>query len=197
MAQRISASQFSERTDLPDWRVLLNGIESTFRAGSFEAAARFIADIATAAEALDHHPDVDLRYPDRVHIVLTTHVSGGLTDRDVELAQQISSLAAAGDMTSEPTSPQRMEVAIDAMDIDAVRPFWVALLGYKELPPEREGGVVDVIVDPVGIGPGFWFQQMDAPRPQRNRFHIDVTVPHDVADAEGNEACVCTWQDRD
>ena len=64
---------------------------------------------------------------------------------------------------------------------------------------------------------------MDAPRPQRNRIHLDVTVPHDVADArvaaaieaggtllsaesarafwiladpEGNEACVCTWQDR-
>jgi 4a-hydroxytetrahydrobiopterin dehydratase len=69
-----------------------------------------------------------------------------------------------------------------------------------------------------------WFQQMDAPRPQRNRIHFDVTVPHDVAekriadaiaaggriindsearafwvlaDAEGNEACVCTWQDRE
>ena len=65
---------------------------------------------------------------------------------------------------------------------------------------------------------------MDEPRRQRNRLHIDVTVPHDVAeqasvtaltaggtlvtddfarswwvlaDAEGNEACVCTWQDRD
>ena len=68
-----------------------------------------------------------------------------------------------------------------------------------------------------------WFQQMDAPRPQRNRIHLDVTVPHDaaqqrvaaalaaggrlvrdtaapafwvLADAEGNEVCVCTWQGR-
>jgi 4a-hydroxytetrahydrobiopterin dehydratase len=82
---------------------------------------------------------------------------------------------------------------------------------------------VEVIVDPRRIGPAFWFQQMDAPRPQRNRIHVDVTVPHDEADArisaalaaggrlvsderarafwiladpEGNEACVCTWQDR-
>ncbi len=65
---------------------------------------------------------------------------------------------------------------------------------------------------------------MDEPRPQRNRIHLDVIVPHDVAeervaaalaaggrlvsadrapafwvlaDAEGNEACVCTWQGRD
>jgi 4a-hydroxytetrahydrobiopterin dehydratase len=69
-----------------------------------------------------------------------------------------------------------------------------------------------------------WFQQMDAPRPQRNRIHLDVWVPHDqaearvaaalaaggrlvtdqhapswwvLADAEGNEACVATWQSRD
>jgi 4a-hydroxytetrahydrobiopterin dehydratase len=68
-----------------------------------------------------------------------------------------------------------------------------------------------------------WFQQMDVPRPLRNRIHLDVTVAHDeaegrvraaldaggvlvsdaharafwvLADAEGNEACVCTWQDR-
>ena len=80
-----------------------------------------------------------------------------------------------------------------------------------------------MLVDPRRIGPAFWFQQMDAARPQRNRIHVDVTVPHDVADAriaaalaaggrlvseerarafwiladpEGNEACVCTWQDR-
>ena len=83
---------------------------------------------------------------------------------------------------------------------------------------------VVAIVDPVRIGPAFWFQQMDQPRPQRNRIHIDVTVPHDAAEAriadalaaggtlvsdrrarafwvladpEGNEACICTWQDRD
>jgi len=69
-----------------------------------------------------------------------------------------------------------------------------------------------------------WFQQMDEPRPQRNRIHLDVAVPHDeaparvqaaldaggvmvnygfarafwvLADVEGNEVCVCTWQDRD
>ena len=74
-----------------------------------------------------------------------------------------------------------------------------------------------------GIGPAFWFQQMDEPRPQRNRIHIDVTVPSDrvdarieaalaaggtivddsharafwvLADPEGNEACLCTWEDR-
>jgi 4a-hydroxytetrahydrobiopterin dehydratase len=111
----------------------------------------------------------------------------------------------------------QLEVAIDALDIPAVKPFWEAVLGSKR---DRE----DECVDPYGRGPAFWFQQMDAPRPQRNRIHIDVTVPHDVAeqritaalaaggtlvsdtaapaswvlaDPEGNEACICTWQARD
>ena len=80
------------------------------------------------------------------------------------------------------------------------------------------------LVDPSGRGPAIWFQQMDAPRPQRNRIHIDVDVPHEaasaridaaiaaggrllsddaapafwvLADPEGNEACICTWQGRD
>ena len=85
-------------------------------------------------------------------------------------------------------------------------------------------GMIGHSVDPYGRAPAFWFQQMDAPRPQRNRIHVDVTVPHDVAeqritaalaaggtlvsdkaapafwvlaDPEGNEACICTWQGRD
>jgi 4a-hydroxytetrahydrobiopterin dehydratase len=98
-----------------------------------------------------------------------------------------------------------------------VLPSWQAVLGYVK---ESD----DAIIDPAGKGPSFWFQQMDAPRPQRNRVHIDVVVPHDqarariqatlaaggtlrydaeapafwvLADPEGNEACVCTWQARD
>src|SRR6185369_16091246 len=45
------------------------------------------------------------------------------------------------------------------------------------------GGPDDAIVDPAGQGPAIWFQQMDAPRPQRNRVHFDITVADDEADA--------------
>src|SRR5438270_5258580 len=79
--QPIAASQFHARPDLPDWRFMVNSIETTFRAGSFEAAASLIASIAAAAEAADHHPDIDMRYPDRVHVRLATHTAGGVTDR--------------------------------------------------------------------------------------------------------------------
>jgi 4a-hydroxytetrahydrobiopterin dehydratase len=223
MSEPISASQFHERTDLPDWRVLLRRIEATFRAPSFAGAAAFVEAIAEAADAADHHPDVDLRYPGRVHVTLTTHAVDGLSDADVALAAQISALAAQAGLSSEPTSAIRVEMAIDALDIDAVRPFWKAVLDYAETVP-WPGEQVTELVDPLRIGPTFWFQQMDTARPQRNRIHIDIVVTHDVAeqrvadalaaggtllsdrrakafwvlaDPEGNEACICTWQDRD
>jgi 4a-hydroxytetrahydrobiopterin dehydratase len=96
------------------------------------------------------------------------------------------------------------------------------VLGYGD--EAGHEGPPDAIVDPAGQLPAVWFQQMDEPRPQRNRIHFDVTVAHDeaegrikaaldaggvlvsdagagafwiLADAEGNEACVCTWLDRD
>jgi 4a-hydroxytetrahydrobiopterin dehydratase len=223
MANKVTATEFDARAGLPDWRVLLGRIEATFRTGSFEAAAAFVGRIAAAAEAADHHPDVDVRYPDRVSVALVTHAANALTDSDVSLARTISGLASDAGVRSEPTMTSRLEIAIDALDIDAVRPFWQAVLGYVEEPPHTPGAQVNAVVDPKRIGPAVWFQQMDEPRPQRNRIHLDVTVPHDVADArvsaaiaaggtllsaesarafwiladpEGNEACVCTWQDR-
>ena len=108
-----------------------------------------------------------------------------------------------------------MEIAIDTVDADRIRPFWAAVLGYREL-----GGA---LFDPLHIGPAVWFQRTDTARTERGRFHIDVSVSHDeaparleaalaaggtlvtdrfarswwvLADADGNEACICTWQDR-
>ena len=223
MVDLVSAAQFDAEAGLDDWRFLLGRIEAVFVGESFAQASTFVAQVAEAADAANHHPDVDLRYPGRVHVALTTHAVDGLTAADIDVAARISSLAATAGLPAEPVGA-RLEIAIDALDIDAVRPFWKALLGYEEWPPRVPGGQVWVLVDPRRIGPAFWFQQMDAPRSQRNRIHLDVTVPHDVAeervaaavaaggrvvsddrarafwvlaDPEGNEACVCTWQDRD
>ena len=221
----VSAPVVSERADLADWRYLNHKLEAHFRAGSFSAAAALVVAIAEAADAADHHPDVNLRYPDRIHVVLTTHAVGrGVTDLDVALARTISGLAAGAGARPEPTTAQVTEVAIDALDIAAVLPFWRAVLGYVDDVAAGETGPVRAIKDPLRIGPSIWFQPMEEPRPQRNRFHLDVIVPHDVADervaaalaaggtlvsdafarswwiladAEGNEICVCTWEDRD
>jgi 4a-hydroxytetrahydrobiopterin dehydratase len=222
MTTRVSAAEFTA-LGLEDWRVIRSGVEANFSCGSFTEAGRFAADLARLCDERDHHASIDLRYPDLVHVMSTTHFLHTLTDRDVELARAISEIARERGFRSTPKDSMVVEIAIDAMDIGAVLPFWQAVLGYV---PEHsaEGEQATAIMDPEGLGPSVWFQQLDAPRTDRNRIHLDVDVPSDVAeervaaaiaaggrlvsdaeakafwvlaDAEGNEACVCTWQDRD
>jgi len=221
MSEILSDAAVTERVDGRHWRVLLRRLHATFRTGSFADGLVMVQRIAELAEQADHHPDVDLRYA-AVHVVLVSHDAGGLTERDVALAAQISAVADELGVSATPTAPQVLEIAVDALDIPAVRPFWKAVLGYDDDLPQA-GDPEPALIDREGIGPAVWFQQMDAPRPQRNRIHLDVTVPQDVAeqrvaaaiaagghlvsdrrapsfwvlaDAEGNEACVCTWQAR-
>ena len=79
-------------------------------------------------------------------------------------------------MTADPAAVQHVQVAIDALDIGKVRPFWHAVLGFDEVGDED-------LLDRHRREPSFWFQQMDAERPQRNRIHIDLYVPHDQVEA--------------
>ncbi len=223
MTTRTPRSVFAATHDLPDWRITAHQIEADFKAPSWPAALELLQLVGAEADRVRHHPDVDLRYPGRVRVCLTTHAAHGLTDIDATLASTISGFAAQLGAVAEPARIRRVEIAIDAMDIAGLLPFWRAVLGYIDEPPE-DGEQVDSVIDPLRIGPPIWFQQMDEPRTQRNRIHLDVRVADDVAEAriaaaiaaggtmltdqyarafwvlgdpEGNEICVCTWQDRD
>jgi 4a-hydroxytetrahydrobiopterin dehydratase len=222
---RLTAADITD-LGLTDWRVLRREVEANFEAHSYAAAGQFVADVAALCDELDHHAAVDLRYPGLVHVVSTTHWLDALTDRDVALARAVSALAAEQGLKSTPRDSMQLEVAIDAVDIDSVVPFWRTVLGYV---PEHaaEGAPVRGLIDPEGIEPSVFFRHTTQVRPQpgaeRNHMHLDVHVPHDVAeervaaalaaggrlvsekaapscwvlaDAEGNEACLCTWQDR-
>jgi 4a-hydroxytetrahydrobiopterin dehydratase len=211
MSETIAPRRFHEF----DWRVVRNDACAHFRTGSFAAGVALVDAIGRLADATDHHPDVDLR-SDGVTVRLRTE-SGRLGEREVELAQHISAAARELGVPADPTSLQIVQIAIDALVIPDVMPFWRAVLGYREVDDED-------LIDPLFQGPPIWFQQMDAPRPQRNRIHIDVYVPHDqaearvaaalaagghivsdehapgwwtLADAEGNEVDVAPWPDRD
>jgi 4a-hydroxytetrahydrobiopterin dehydratase len=224
MAQRITQSSFATRFDLPDWRIFSHALIADFRFANFSAAAEFVAEVGRAADAQDHHPNVWLRYPAVVQVLLTSHDAQGLSPRDARLAQTVSELAGAAGATSQASNIQRLDIAIDALDIGRLLPFWKAALGYVEGASHRDDGVIDELVDPLGIDPPIWFQQMDIMRPQRSRVHLDVRVTPEraderiaaalaaggrllndefarafwvLADPEGNEVCVCTWQDRD
>jgi 4a-hydroxytetrahydrobiopterin dehydratase len=214
MADKLSRQAASEA--LPAWRHLLQRMHLTVRAPDFVTAVDFVGRVALLAEEQGHHPDIDVRY-DVVHLVLSSHDVGGITDRDVALGRAIDAVVTELGLASEPSTLTQVEIAIDALAIDTVQPFWAAVLGY-------DAQARDDLQDPLQLGPAVWFQQMDEPRPQRNRIHLDVTVAHDealaridralaagghlvsdaeapafwiLADVEGNEACICTWQGRD
>ena len=245
--QKLSRSEASDAVTRLGWRLVLGELRTEVRTGSLVLAADVAARAATVAGA-EGHLRLDVR-ADRVLLSLQTAAVAWVTERDVELARNISTVV--DEMRLETVSGvdlddglagrvseadidgdgsdgggeravQVIEIGIDALDAAAIRPFWRAVLGYVDEPGRF--GPWDGLVDPLGQGPAVWFQRMDAPRPQRNRIHFDVSVPHDeaesriraalaaggtlindarapafwvLADAEGNEACVTTWQGRD
>jgi 4a-hydroxytetrahydrobiopterin dehydratase len=230
----LSSTAASEAVRDIGWRYLLGTLALSVPVPSLAQAGEVASAALTASGTdADGHLRLDLR-PDRAELSLQTRALGEVTGRDTQLARRISGAVAglglipagatsAGATSAESPRPvQMLEMAIDALDIPAIRPFWKAVMAYADEP--GRGGPGDAIVDPAGQGPAIWFQQMDAPRPQRNRVHFDITVADDeadarlraalgaggrlvddsfarsfwvLADAEGNEVCVCTWTDRD
>ena len=224
--RKLSRQEASDAVTGLGWRYVLGDFRTEVLTGSLPLAA----DVAARAAALPHaegHLRMDIRQ-DRVVLRLQTAAVDWVTPRDVELARRISAVTEEFRLTTQAgtdegaRSVQALEIAIDVLDMAKVRPFWQAVLGYTDEP--GRDGPPNGLIDPLGQGPAFWFQQMDAPRPQRNRIHVDVSVPHDeahqriqdtlaaggtllsdaeapafwvLADPEGNEACVCTWQGRD
>jgi 4a-hydroxytetrahydrobiopterin dehydratase len=226
MAQ-LTRQEISDAVSDLGWRSVLLQLVAFVRVGSVVEAAdvarRIVGGVGTDA---GEHVHVDVR-ADRAVVSVQTFATGRTTRRDIDIARRITEIASEVGLRTEPVagparSVQVLEIAVDAMDIPLVRPFWKAAFGYVD--EGADAGPEDPLVDPLGQQPAIWFQQMDAPRAQRNRIHFDVSVPHDearqriqtalgaggtllsdaeapafwvLADPEGNEVCITTWQGRD
>ncbi|MEV4288578.1 4a-hydroxytetrahydrobiopterin dehydratase [Nonomuraea bangladeshensis] len=86
----------SRLKDLPAWRREGEEIRRTVEAPDFPTAIRIVDAIAVKAEELNHHPDIDIRWR-TLHLALTTHDQGGLTELDFTLAALIDAIAAEHD----------------------------------------------------------------------------------------------------
>ena len=95
MPERLTDQQLNEGLrSLPDWRREGDTLRRSIEAADFPAAIRLVVAVAEAAEAMDHHPDIDIRWR-TLHFALSTHSAGGLTALDLDLAAQIDALAAS------------------------------------------------------------------------------------------------------
>lgn len=77
----------------PQWSIEQHSMARTYEFADFSGAIGFVMQLALAAETLDHHPDIDIRW-NRVSLTLSTHSEGTLTGLDAELARRADALAA-------------------------------------------------------------------------------------------------------
>jgi 4a-hydroxytetrahydrobiopterin dehydratase len=73
---------------LSGWSRRGDALAKTFTFARFADGIAFVSKIAALADAMDHHPDIDIRYT-RVTFTLSTHSAGGITQLDLELATGI------------------------------------------------------------------------------------------------------------
>lgn len=222
MTDPVSLKHFHEAEGVEDWRVVGDGACVYFRTGSLAAAARLVQAISELPGVDDHHPDIDVRHDGvTVRLVTITDDHYGMSQRDIELARQVSAVARELGLSAEPSAVQSLLVIPGATVTAEVMPFWQAVLGYE---PRRDSPDED-LVDPRSRGPAFWFEQMGEPRPDGGgAIHVAIWVPYEqaeariaaalaaggrmvrdefapawwtLADAAGNEADIATAMDRD
>lgn len=210
---RLSGDQVSAMEGMEDWRSMHQALQSRFLTGDFATGLGMVNRIGAAAEDMGHHPELDLRYS-HLNVRLYSHDVFGKTERDVELARRISTIARDLGVESDPSVLSVTEIGLDTWDADEIKPFWKAVLGLSEHQRYDEE-----LRDDQGDGVTLWFQDTDQHQEPRQRFHLDIRVPPEVAqqridaglaaggtlvsdemaprftvlaDPQGNKVCVCT-----
>lgn len=222
-----------EQAGLADWRKLAQGLHGRWLVDSFPSGAAFVAAVGELGQGVGHQPrvtlgdravDLTLLSGDAVHRdgEGVAHVVEWVTQRDVDLARRISEIAEEQGLVADPAGIVSIELALDTAHSGTVAPVWAALLtGGTDA--RGHGSIGDAVSDPLRRVPLLWFQETDEHETPRQRFHLDVWVPPEVADAriaaavaagavvvddseapsftvladqDGNRACVCTSLDR-
>ena len=81
----------SRLTQLPGWQIESGELVRTFEFKDFVASLKFVNHVGELAEKAGHHPDIDIRY-NKVRLSLSSHDSGGITERDTALAAEIAEI---------------------------------------------------------------------------------------------------------
>jgi len=91
---RLNTKQIAQRLKtIPDWKKRKQLISRTYVFEGFPDSIKFVDRVAKKAEAMNHHPDLDIRW-NQVTFTLTTHDEKGLTENDFALAEKCDQIAA-------------------------------------------------------------------------------------------------------
>ncbi len=179
----VPGDPLGEGTGTADWQAVFSAM-ACYRTTSPTQQS----DLATAAAALAEETGFPLLIDLRPGLVIIdsgkdqweadTH---GLDLDFITLAGRLQTAARKLGATADPELPRFVQLFLDAADVAAVRAFWVAALGYTH---DRRAGVND-IYDPRRLNPVLVFQELDSSeterRRQRNRIHLELAVPTDLA----------------
>jgi 4a-hydroxytetrahydrobiopterin dehydratase len=181
MTENITLTEFRESEGVDDWRLLSEGACAFFRTASYAESARFVAAVGDLPAIDDHGPQIDVRHDGvTVRLITITDDYFGMSRRDVDLARDISAVARAQGLSADPSVVQTLLIVPGATVTADVMPFWKAVLGYEPRPDSPD----EDLVDPHRIGPAFWFEAMNEPRPDGGgAIHIAVWVPYEQAEA--------------
>lgn len=210
---------------LTDWRKLAQGLHARYVVADFAAAARLLASVGDTVEGLGDHlrATVGDGFLDLKLISLDAVYRDGdgnehevewVTEQDLDLARRISGVAAEHGARMDTAGIMNVELALDTAHEDQLAPFWSALLTGGQQARGR-GTIGNDVRDGDGRVPYLWFQETDEHETPRQRFHLDVFVPHEhaqqriaaaldaggvvvsqedgftiLADPDGNKACV-------
>ena len=217
--------------DLTDWRKLGQGLHARYVVADFRSAVRFVAAVGEAGDAMGHHPRVTIG-EGYVDLVLLTddavyrdqegaeHAVEWATQQDLDLSLRITAIAEEQGVAADPAAITTIELALDTAHAATIAPVWAAVLTGSTAAQGR-GTIGDDVRDATRRMPILWFQDTDEHETPRQRFHVDVWVPPEVAeervaaavaaggvvvddshapsytvvaDQDGNKACVCTAQ---
>ncbi|MFC7491870.1 MULTISPECIES: VOC family protein [unclassified Knoellia] len=177
---------------LTDWRKLAQGLHARYLVDDFAAGARFVTALGEAGDALGHHPrvsmgkgcvDLKLVTDDAIYRDDdgTEYVIEWPTQQDVDLARRITEIAVDHTLKADPTSVSVVELGLDTARSGTIAPVWAALLtGNAEA--QGHGSPGDEIRDATGRVPNLWFGEAGADETPRQRFHVEVYVPAEVAE---------------
>jgi 4a-hydroxytetrahydrobiopterin dehydratase len=186
----LTGAQIAE-AGLTDWRKLAQGLHARYVVDGFGAAARFLAAVGDAGDALGHHPrvsmsarHVDLKLSSDDAIYRdgdTEHVVEWVTAKDVDLARRITELAAEHGLTADPGAVSVIELGLDTARSATIAPVWAALL-TGDAAAQGHGSPSDEIRDASGRVPNLWFGDADGGESASQRFHLEVYVAPEVAE---------------